>query len=135
MFRAARDSDPLNYEIYGDLCESYAFTGKFPEAIEYADEAIHIDPYNPVCYEIKTFTHLFKGDVKKAEEVVKECESRGVLQEMFDLVVYFTPVSLAAYNEDTQEALDYISHTGWEGRSLQCNINLEVFSRLSFIDG
>lgn len=46
---------------------------------------------------------------------MKECESRGVLQEMFDLAVYFTPVSLATYNEEYQKALDYISHTGWEG--------------------
>lgn len=115
LFQAALNSDPLNYEYYGDLIETYAFIGKFEEAIKYSDKQIHIDPSNPLGYEIKTFTYLLQGDVSNAERILKECESLGVLQDVFDQAIYFTPFSLDIYTQQYKKALDYIYNSDWEG--------------------
>jgi TolB-like protein/Tfp pilus assembly protein PilF len=116
QFEKARELDPRNITIIGNMLESYYMLKKYDKAEQYIDLTFEIDRGLFQTYEHQAMVYLLRdGDVKQAKVVFEEMKQRIGYQELINNSLVMSPIQIEIIEGNYQSVLDFIDSTDWSG--------------------
>jgi TolB-like protein len=116
QFEKARELDPRNPSIIGNLLSTYYLMKQYDKAQHCLDLSFEIDSSLFQNYDHQAMIYIMRdGDAQKADMVYDEMKRRISFEELINNAFFLSPIQLEIYKGNYQKVLNFIDSTDWSG--------------------